>query len=55
MDGEIVFDEDTSAKMDRDPKLADGMSLPEKMGRFPRELLGIPLEEIDPYIKDKVR
>ena len=55
VDGEIVFDEDTSAKIDRDPKLADGMSLPEKMGRFPRELLGIPLEEIDPYIKDKVR
>lgn len=54
VDGEIVFDEDTSAQQDRDPKLADGMSLPEKLGRFPRELLGMPLEEIDPFIKDKV-
>lgn len=55
VDGEIVFDEDTNSKIDKDPKLADGMSLPEKLGRFPREYLGMPLEEIDPYIKEKVR
>lgn len=55
VDGEIVFDEESGPKQDRDPKLADGQALPEKMGRFPKELLGIPLEEIDPYIKDKVR
>lgn len=54
VDGEIVFDEGTENKQERDPKLADGMSLPESMGRFPRELSGVPLEEIDPYIKDKV-
>lgn len=55
VDGEIVFDEEPGNKQDRDPKLADGMALPENMGRFPKELVGIPLEEIDPYIKDKVR
>jgi len=54
VDGQIVFDEEVEVKQDRDPKLADGMSLPEKMGRFPKELLGVPLEEIDPYIKEKV-
>lgn len=54
VDGEIVFDEDGTAKQDKDPKLADGQTLPEKMGRFPKELLGVPLEEIDPYIKVKV-
>lgn len=54
VDGEIVFDEDVTAKMDKNPKLADGQSLPENMGRFPKELLGIPIEEIDPYIKVKV-
>lgn len=55
VDGEIVFEESASTKQDRDPKLADGQSLPEKLGRFPKELLGMPLEEIDPYIKEKVR
>lgn len=55
VDGEIVFDEDQSEKLDRDPKLADGQPLPEKLGRFPKELVGVPLEEIDPYIKVKVR
>lgn len=54
VDGEIVFDEDSTTKMDKDPKLADGQPLPEKMGRFPKELIGVPLEEIDPYIKVKV-
>ena len=54
VDGEIVFDESTEDKQDRDPKLADGMTLPEKLGRFPKELIGAPLEEIDPFIKDKV-
>lgn len=56
VDGEIVFDdaEDESAKITKDPKLADGMPLPEKLGRFPRELDGLPLEEIDPHIQEKV-
>lgn len=54
VDGEIVFDEDVTAKMDKNPKLADGQTLPENMGRFPKELLGVPIEEIDPYIKVKV-
>lgn len=55
VDGEIVFEEESSSRPDRDAKLADGMTLPEKMGRFPKELVGVPLEDIDPYIKDKVR
>lgn len=56
VDGEIVFDndEDDTPKMTRDPKLVDGQTLPEKLGRFPKELEGIPLEEIDPYITHKV-
>lgn len=57
VDGEIVFDYDTedhSLKITRDPKLADGQPLPEKLGRFPKELDGVPLEEIDPHIEEKV-
>lgn len=57
VDGEIVFDdvEDDTPKIARDPKLADGQPLPEKLGRFPRELDGLPLEEIDPHIQEKVK
>jgi len=55
VDGEIVFDDDGETAPEKDPKLAEGQCLPENMGRFPRDLLSIPLEEIDPNIKDKVR
>lgn len=56
VDGEIVFDDvdEEAPKITRDPKLADGQPLPEKLGRFPRELDGIALEEIDPNIQEKV-
>lgn len=56
VDGEIVFDdvEEASAKSIKDPKLADGQPLPEKLGRFPKELDGVPIEELDPAIEDKV-
>lgn len=56
VDGEIVFDNTDEDKpvMTRDPKLVDGQTLPEKLGRFPKELEGIPLDEIDPYITHKV-
>jgi len=57
VDGEIVFDDldDDADKITRDPKLAEGQALPEKLGHFPKELEGVPIEEIDPHIKDKVR
>jgi len=56
VDGEIVFDDldNDSEKSSHDPKLADGQPLPEKLGRFPKELEGTPLEEIDANIEEKV-
>lgn len=56
VDGEIVFDEVEDDLVKKcDPKLADSQPLPEKLGRIPKDLEGIALEEIDPHIKDKVR
>lgn len=56
VDGEIVFNEveDNLLRVKPDPKLVDGQPLPEKLGRMPREMEGVALEEIDPNIMEKV-
>ena len=38
----------------RAPSLIDGAQLPAKYEPFPVELIGKPVEEIDPYVYDKV-
>lgn len=57
VDGEIKFDTDENDEdnIERDSELVEGQVLPEsRLGEFPDELLGAPIEEIDKYIKDKV-
>ena len=39
----------------RSPSLLDGGQLPAKYEPFAPELLGKPVEELDPYVYDKVR
>ena len=39
----------------RAPTILDGGQLPAKYEPFPDELLGKPVEEVDPYVYDKVR
>lgn len=56
VDGEIVFSDvaDDKPRIKYDSKLVDGQPLPEKLGRMPREMEGVALEEIDPNIMEKV-
>lgn len=56
VDGELKFDdEDEKDKLEKDPLLVEGNVLPEDLGAdFPKELYGKPIEEIDPYLKEKV-
>ena len=55
VDGQLKFDlAETAVEPARDPTLAEGRTLPARLGPVPDELLGKPLEEIDPHIKDKV-
>ena len=58
VDGELIFgDEDDKEEdtRDRDSRLVEGNTLPTIIAdEFPKELYGKPIEEIDPYLKDKV-
>lgn len=58
VDGELKFgdDDDDEPPPERDQALIEGNTLPVSLdGTFPQELFGKPLEEIDKYLKDKVR
>ncbi|KAI0225114.1 hypothetical protein LSAT2_023983, partial [Lamellibrachia satsuma] len=56
VDGELKFGEAESEeeKAEHDPDLVEGRGIPERLGEVPLELIGKPLEEIDPHIQDKV-
>ncbi|KAI8789145.1 sodium channel protein 1 brain-like isoform X1 [Biomphalaria glabrata] len=55
VDGELKFgaqdDEDSLPPVN--PQLKEGCLLSSEFGRFPSRLLGIPIEEIDPGVRDK--
>ena len=57
VDGELKFDDDEGDEpvLTRDQLLVEGNVLPATYGEVPSKLRGIPLEEIDPYITEKVR
>ncbi len=58
VDGELKFDEeeDEGLHLERDPLLVEGNWLPEHLDTiFPTELYNKPIEEVDQYIKAKVR
>lgn len=59
VDGKLIFGEEEEQveedKKEKDNLLIEGNNLPESYLPFPRKLYGVPIEEIDPYIKDKVR
>ena len=58
VDGQLKFGDDDEEqqeeKKDKDPLLVEGNNLPEDLPPFPKKYYGLPMEEIDPYIKDKV-
>ncbi len=58
VDGELKFDDDgeDGPPPDRDPLFIEGNNLPDDIAEiFPSELYSKPLEEIDKYLKAKVR
>lgn len=57
VDGELRFgaQEDESLLPDENPDLKEGNLFTKSYGTFPSHLLGVPIEEIDPGIRDKVR
>ena len=58
VDGELKFDdeEEEGPPMERDPMLMEGNSLPEHLAEiFPPEYYTKPIEDVDQYIKAKVR
>ena len=52
VDGKLVFETDVRAP--HDPDLADGNALPQYFDEISKELMGTPLEDIDPNIRDMV-
>jgi hypothetical protein len=56
VDGKLTFanSEEDDVILPRDD-LVEGHKLPKALGRFPKNLAGVPLEEIDPGISDKVK
>nr|UIX25865.1 voltage-gated sodium channel alpha subunit [Lymnaea stagnalis] len=55
VDGELKFgsQEDEDTLPPENPDLKEGNALTKAYGRFPNRLLGCPIEEIDPGIRDK--
>ena len=57
VDGVLVFgdgEDDDEEKMDFDPFLQEGCNLPEDYPEFPKNLFGVPIQEIDKHIMDTV-
>lgn len=57
VDGELKWDDDEEEERPkRDQNLIEGNNLSDDLDvAFPKELVGKPIEEIDPYLNDKVR
>lgn len=58
VDGELKFgtrDDDGPTLPPENPDLRDGAMLSKTFGKLPDHLLGVPIEELDPGIRQKVR